>query len=102
VDVSENGRDYRTIARRLDPDATWNDPIIRYRRIRGVWDGQKKRTRRTYRHLAQWLADRAFEDLPDVDHVDVYLEQRRSVYPWEEPDPTITVRHKRKHRRPRP
>ncbi len=99
VQVRENG-EWRTIARRLDPDAPWRDNVIRYRRLRGVWDGQKRRPRRTYESLAQWLADEAFAEMPEVTDVRVFVEQSRSVYPWEEPDPTVVERFPRLHRRP--
>jgi len=90
---------WRVISRRLDPCCNWMDEVIRYRRVRGVWDGQKKHSRRTYRNLSQWLADRAFEDFPEAQQVRVKLEQRYSPYPWEDPDDEVKIRHARPHQR---
>lgn len=99
VQVRELDGTWRTIARRLDPDATWKADVLRYRRIRGVWDGQKRRTRRTYKDLSKWLADEAFAEMPEISEVQVYIEQGRSVYPWEEPNPMVLKRHRQRHRR---
>lgn len=100
VEIREDPRTgWRPILRRLDPCCTWMEPTIRYRRIRGIWDGQKKRPRGTYRKLTSWLAAHAFEDFPEATEVRVFLEQGRSVFPWEEPDPTLVQRHVRLHRR---
>ncbi|MEN0066549.1 MAG: hypothetical protein AAGA48_30715 [Myxococcota bacterium] len=102
IEVREHGqREWRPILRRLDPCCTWKEPIIRYRRIRGIWDGQKRRARRPYLNLTQWLADQVLVEMPEVDEVRIYLEQGRTVYPWEPPDETRIERHVRKHRRPR-
>jgi len=102
VQVRTDDGEWRTVTRRLDPDADWMDATIRYRRIRGLWDGQKKRTRRPYINLTEWIANEAFTKWPEVKQVRVFLEQRRSVYPWEEPDPTVIKRHMRRHVRREP
>lgn len=101
VEVRDEGsKEWRPILRRLDPCCTWKDPVFRYRRIRGVWDGQKKRTRKPYQNLTLWTAARVFEEMPEVVEVKVFLEEGRSVYPWQPPDNRLTIRHRRRHRRP--
>jgi hypothetical protein len=90
------------IYRRLDPCCTWHDDQLRYRRIRGIWDGQKTTARPAYRTLTAWIADEAFREIPDAEAVRVQLERSHTVYPWEEPDPKLEYRHQRVHRRPKP
>jgi hypothetical protein len=95
----QRGETWEVVFRRLDPCCTWRDPVLRYRRIRGIWDGQKQSPRPAYRRLSRWIAEEAFGDFPDVDSVRVSLERTHTVYPWEEPDPNVEVRLQRSHRR---
>jgi hypothetical protein len=97
----ERGESWDVVFRRLDPCCDWRDPVLRYRRIRGIWDGQKQKPRPAYRRLTQWIANEAFTDFPDITAVRVGLERTHSVFPWEEPDPSVEVRLLRTHRRPR-
>lgn len=92
---TEPGGPWVPVLRRLDPCCTWRDDQVRYRRIRGVWDGQKDRPRTPYKNLQRWLADRALEDFPEARRVKVGLERTWSVYPWEDPDPRVERRHER-------
>lgn len=88
------------VLRRLDPCCTWREEQLEYRRVRGVWDGQEGGGNRPgYKGLTKWIAARAFADFPDAERVRVRMEVGRSVYPWEEPDPTVTSAHVRVHRR---
>lgn len=95
----EPGTGWVTIERRLDPCCTWRDDQLRYRRIRGVWDGQPDAMRPGYKGLTKWLARAAFLDHPDARRMRVVLEQTVSTYPWEPPDDTVVFRHERIHRR---
>jgi hypothetical protein len=98
IEARRDGQ-WTVLFRRLDPCCTWRDPQLRYRRIRGIWDGQKDSARPAYRGFSQWVADRVFEEFPEVDAVRVELEKTHSVYPWVEPDPSVEVRLQRTHRR---
>jgi hypothetical protein len=95
------GEDWEPVFRRLDPCCTWRDGQLRYRRIRGIWDGQKDRMRPAYRNLTRWIADQAFRDFPDATEVRVELERSHVTFPWDAPDPAIEIRHVRTHPRPR-
>ena len=97
----QRGEGWDVVYRRLDPCCTWRDPVLRYRRIRGIWDGQKDKPRPAYRRLTQWIADEAFVDFPDATAARVGLERTHTVFPWQEPDPEVEVRLLRTHRRPR-
>jgi hypothetical protein len=97
----QRGEAWEVIFRRGDPCCTWRDPVMRYRRVRGIWDGQKKSPRPAYRRMTEWIAAEAFVDYPDATAARVGLERTHTVYPWEEPDPAVEVRLLRTHRRPR-
>lgn len=95
------GSGWVPLERRLDPCCTWRDDQLRYRRVRGVWDGQQDSMRAGYKGLTKWLARQAFLEHPDALRMRVYLEQTVSYYPWEVPDvlPDLVIRHERVHRR---
>ncbi|MBX2797728.1 MAG: hypothetical protein KTR31_08675 [Myxococcales bacterium] len=102
IEVRREGQpDWHMIARRLDPCCTWYADHIRYRRIRGIWDGQKDKARPAYRNLTKWLARRAFAEFEDVDQVRFRLERGRSTYPWKPPDDEREYRLVRVHYRDR-
>ncbi|HHO52668.1 MAG TPA: hypothetical protein ENK18_17800 [Deltaproteobacteria bacterium] len=93
---------WEPIHRRLDPCCRWREDLIRYRRIRGIYDGQADRLRPAYRNLTPWLAGLALRDHPDADAVQIYVEQSRSTYPWEPDDPAVEIRNRRIHLREQP
>jgi hypothetical protein len=95
----EGSLEWHVVTRRLDPCCTWKEDALRYRRIRGVWDGQRDRMRAAYKGMTKWVAREAFEDFPDATRVRVHLEQRISTYPWEPDDLTVEINHDRVHRR---
>jgi hypothetical protein len=95
----DRGEGWEPILRRLDPCCPWREPQLQYRRLRGVWDGQTKSMRAGYKGLTKWLAHKVFEEYPDAQRMRVYLERGVSVYPWQEPDPTLKIMHERVHRR---
>lgn len=94
IDVKRKGAEgWDPIARRLDPKSPWRADQIRYRRIRGVWDGLKKIPRPGYRNFVRWVARRAFEEFDDVTHVRIYMNRGYSTYPWRPPRPKRQTRH---------
>ncbi len=97
----QRGEQWEVLFRRLDPCCTWRDPVLRYRRIRGIWDGQKQKPRPAYRRLTEWIARETFVEFPDATAARIGLERTHTVFPWEEPDPDVEVRLLRTHRRPR-
>ncbi|MCB9688462.1 MAG: hypothetical protein H6735_25725 [Alphaproteobacteria bacterium] len=98
IEVRRNGQ-WETLYRRLDPEHTWHDDQLKYRRIRGVWDGVKEEPKGTYKRLTVWLAKEIFTEQPDVDRVRVVLERSAMSLPWETVDPTVERRAERYHRR---
>lgn len=94
VDIRRAGSDqWETVARRLDDAHPWRAPQLRYRRIRGIWDGLKKNPRPGYRNLVRWLGRRAFEDFEDAEFVRVYMNRGYSTYPWRPEKPQRETRH---------
>ncbi len=98
VEVRRDGQ-WETLYRRLDPEHAWRDDVLKYRRVRGVWDGVKDEPKGTYKRLTKWLAREIFVEQPDVDRVRVVLEKENLALPWDEVDPTTTRRAQRYHRR---
>lgn len=98
IEVRRNG-EWETIYRRLDPEHGWHEHQLKYRRIRGIWDSVKDPPKGTYKRLTLWIARTVFLEQPDVDRVRVRLERSYLTLPWEEPDPRITYRAERYHRR---
>lgn len=98
VEVRRGG-EWETLYRRLDGDHDWHDAQLKYRRIRGVWDGVKDEPKGTYKRLTDWIAWTVFAEQPDVDRVRVVLERRQLSLPWEPIDPEVTRRAERYHRR---
>ncbi|MEZ4237700.1 MAG: hypothetical protein R3F59_16440 [Myxococcota bacterium] len=98
IEVRRNG-EWETLYRRLDGDRDWHDATLKYRRVRGVWDGVRKEPKGTYKRLTQWIARVIFDEQPDVDRVRVLLEKEHKQLPWVEPDPQLERRAERYHRR---
>lgn len=98
VEVRRN-KEWEILYRRLDGQHDWHDNQLKYRRIRGVWDGVKEEPKGTYKRMARWIARMVFLEQPDVDRVRIVLEKEREALPWEEPDPTITRRAEKYHKR---
>jgi len=98
VEVRRDG-EWEVLYRRLDSDHDWRDGMLKYRRLRGVWDGVKDEPKGTYKRFSVWLAKEIFREQPDVDRVRVVLERRHNVLPWEDLDPEVTRRAERHHKR---
>jgi hypothetical protein len=98
IEVRRDG-EWETLYRRLDGDLDWHDAQLKYRRVRGVWDGVKEEPKGTYKRLTKWLSRMIFEEQPDVDRVRVLLEKEHKQLPWVEPDPQLKRRAERYHRR---
>lgn len=92
-------KEWETLYSRLDGEHDWHDPQLRYRRIRGVWDGVRDEPKGTYKRLTTWIARTVFEEQPDVDRVRVVLQRHFERLPWREPNPEIKRRAERYHRR---
>jgi hypothetical protein len=92
--------DWQTLYRSLDPDHDWHDGQLKYRRIRGVWDGVKgEEPKGTYKRFTQWIAKEVFAEQPDVDRVRVVLERTHTSWPWEPASTEVERRAERYHKR---
>ena len=98
VEVRRSG-EWEELYRRLDREHAWHDRQLKFRRLRGVWDGVKDEPKGTYKRFTVWLAREVFEEQPDVDRVRVLLERHHLALPWEEPDPEGERRAERYHKR---
>jgi hypothetical protein len=98
IEVRRDG-DWQTLYRRLDPEDDWRDPVLKYRRIRGVWDGVDDEPKGTYKRFTVWIAKEIFAEQPRVDRVRVVLERQRVTWPWQPVDTTVTRRAERIHKR---
>lgn len=98
IEVRRNG-EWETLYRRLDGSHDWHDPQLKYRRIRGVWDGVKDEPKGTYKRLTMWVARVVFAEQPDVDRVRVVLERSHMTLPWVPKDEELVRRAERYHRR---
>jgi hypothetical protein len=99
IEVRRAG-DWEILYRRLDPDHDWRDAMLKYRRVRGVWDSvEGDEPKGTYKRFSVWVAKEIFREQPDVDRVRVVLERRRVTWPWQAVDPSVTRRAERSHKR---
>jgi hypothetical protein len=74
------GESWRTLYRAQDDDADWMEPHIRYRRTRATLELGGRRAER----VREWLAERAFEDFPELEEVRVVQERLRTGSPGED------------------
>lgn len=79
--------DGRLVFRSNDPEATWLEPALRYRRIRPVVDAHCMGKSKNTPGLMTWIVRRAREDFPEATHLRLQCtEQKRGG------DRSITVR----------
>lgn len=89
----------RLLFARLDPDATWMSDVFAFRRVRGVYDLGGKGQPPRYVNLCRWVADRAFDDFPDLAKVEIVQVEHRTNLPWQPPFPDTAERYKQVIRR---
>ncbi len=87
--------------RQLDAHAAWRAPVVRFRRVRGVWDHGRHsvRPRATFLRFADWVSGEIFDELPDVDWVEL-RGVRTHTTPYGVPDdPEVEILHAVERRR---
>ena len=99
IEVNEGGA-WRTVYAALDPEATWMEEHFRFRRVRGVYDDNAWKARRSYENFVDWVAREAFEDFPDADEVSVYMTRRPARAVGEPMSPDVERRLERVRTRP--
>ncbi len=75
----------RLVFRRLDPDHRWLAPTFAYRRVRGLYDGARKKNR-LYLRFVDWVADQTFEAYPEAEGVEVEVLRYHTTLPGEPED----------------
>lgn len=91
VEIKVDG-EWRTLYRRLDPEHDWLDDQLKYRRIRGIWDGVKDEPKPAHSRFRSWLARRVFAEFPRAKEVRISLERGRLSAPWEALNEEVTIR----------
>ena len=79
-------------------------PMLRYRRLRGVWDdaGDRPQPRAVYDRLVDLIAERVFLADPHLVAVEVRIDEVSVILPAEGEDPPEVRRHVRTRTRPAP
>ncbi len=90
------------LERKLDPCCSWREDQFRFRRLRGVWDGQKDHIRPGYRNLSKWAARQVFDEFEDAVEMRIYIERGYTRYPWGTPKDDVVIRHELRFRRNQP
>ena len=80
------------VYRSLESKYDWKGDVFRFRRVRGVYDDNAWNTRQSYRNFVDWVSRMAFEDFPNADAVQVYMERTRAREPGVDTDTTLEVR----------
>lgn len=96
IEGRRHGGDWEMLYRRIDPEHALLDPVFRYRRVRGVYDGTSRRAGRTYKYFTRFAARRVFEVRPDLSQVRVVMVRYHTTLPWQDPDPLTVRRHERR------
>lgn len=80
----------------LDPEHGWWEQRLVHRRLRGLWneEGRRRIPSPAYRRFAGWIADRVFEEQPDVQEVTVLQRITHTTLPGEPPDERVEERHR--------
>lgn len=65
---------WQLLYRPHDPEHSWMDEALEYRRVRGNWNPSRKGPNRGYEDFATWIARRVFEERPDARVVRVRME----------------------------
>ena len=95
----EGSKAWELAYRRLDPEHDELAEVLRYRRIRGIYDGQIAKPRAAYKNLTRWIARDIFERHPDITQVRVQGVKTHTTLPNEPVDDTRTTVSPRPHRR---
>jgi len=95
VEVSESDGQWREFFRAPDEGTQRWRQVLRYRRIRGVYDdsGDRRRPTALYGRFVDWVAFEIFETYPDVVSVRVRMDLVHIRAPGEDPGDGETHRH---------
>jgi len=88
-------RKWRPVFVRNHPTLDFLDRTLRYRRVRGVYDGSTRTQRVPYWNFARWVARQAFVAYPKAGKVRIQMVQTHTTVPGEPEDTEEIVRVKR-------
>lgn len=97
VHVREQGA-WRPVYERWDRDARLQ-PILRQRRVRGLYDAVQDETSVAYWNFTRWLAREVLLAHPDADAVRVQMIETHTTLPGEPVDKGVSTHLVREHRR---
>lgn len=78
-----------------DPEHAWQKPVLSYRRLRGVYDGNATKPGVSWTTFTRWVARRVFAEFPEYQEVRVRLLRLHTVQPGEPKDTRKIARHAR-------
>lgn len=87
--------------RRFHPEANLRDAALRFRRVRGVYDGSVTRRHAAYERFADWLGHEALNAYPDASAARIQMVRLHTTPPnqprdtREEPRRRITIERRR-------
>lgn len=90
---------WRTAFRRNDPNYDFLDRALRFRRVRGIYDGSSQKPGVPYWNFSRWVSREVLTRWPKGDRVRVQMVRTHTKLPWEEPDPVSEARVRREHTR---
>ncbi|MEZ4317256.1 MAG: hypothetical protein R3F61_07120 [Myxococcota bacterium] len=90
-----DGTGWRAVFRRNHPTLDFLDATLRFRRVRGLYDGSTTNQRVPYWNFSRWVAKQAFLAYPEADRVRVQMVREHTTLPWEPADAEEVVKAKR-------
>ncbi len=80
---AKRGEEWVRLYASLDPDHTFREEAMVYRRTRGVYDGQSEKPGKTWDRFCSWAAAEVFAAYPEVNEVRVKFIRIRTYEPGE-------------------
>ena len=99
VEARAQGEPWKLIFQALHPEHEFLRPQLRYRRVRGLYDGNTDRDRGSYDPFVDWVSEQVFAAHPEYDRVRVSFQRTHTLRPGLAPDDTVETRMKRVRRR---
>jgi hypothetical protein len=99
VEARAQGEEWDLIFQALHPEHDFLSPQLRYRRVRGLYDGNTDRDRGSFDPFVDWVSEHVFAAYPDYDRVRVSFLRTHTLRPGLEPDDMEEIRMKRVRKR---
>lgn len=95
----EEGAEWHTVYRRLQIEDFFLADTLKYRRVRGVYDGEAEKPKASYKNFTRWIARETFERYPEPTRIRVQTLREHTTLRGEAPDTVVEVRNPRPHKR---